>query len=107
MRKVLALMGLLSVLGFGSSSAADQKDKAAKDAHVTTLDVKGMACSACAAKVERTARRIDGVSGAKVDARKGTATITFDAAKTNPDAIAKIITDESGFKAQAPKKPQS
>lgn len=107
MRKVLALMGLLSVLGFGSSGAADQKDKTAKDPQVTTLNVEGMACSACAAQVERTARKIDGVNSAKVDARKGTAVITFDAAKTSPDAIAKVITDQSGFRARAPKKPQS
>lgn len=98
MRKVLALMGLLTILGFGAPVAA-QSDKSA-EGDVCTLKVKGMACSACAAKVEQTALKLDGVKAATVSQPKGTAEITYDAAKTNPAAIAKYISENSGFKAE-------
>jgi len=104
MRKVLALMGILTMFGFGTSAAATQNEKpSSKTAQTCTLKVEGMSCSACASKVEKTALKIDGVKTAKVDSRKGTAEIAYDAAKTNPDSIAKTITDKSGFKAEAPK----
>ncbi len=103
MRKVLALMGLLAILGM-SGTAAVQTDKPAAG-NVCTLEVKGMACSACASKVEQTALKLDGVKAAKVNQPKGIAEITYDASKTNPAAIAKYISNKSGFKAtyQPPK----
>ena len=103
MGKLLAIMGLLAILGF-SAPAPAQTEKPAGD--VCTLKVKGMACSACAAKVEQTALKLDGVTAAKVSQPNGTAEITYDSAKTNPTAIAKYITDKSGFKAEAPKADQ-
>lgn len=102
MRKVLALMGLLAILGL-SAPAAAQTEKPAGD--VCTLKVKGMACSSCASKVEQTVLKLDGVKAATVSQPHGTAEIIYDPAKTNPAAIAKYITDKSGFKAEhAPKK---
>ena len=103
MRKALALMGLLAILGFGAPAEAQTDKPAGGD--VCTLKVKGMSCSACAAKVEQTALKLDGVKAAKVSQPKGTAEITYDATKTNPAAIAKYISDNSGFKAEhEPKK---
>lgn len=99
MRKVLALMGLLSILGLGVATAA-QDDKAGK---VCVLKVEGMACSACSTRVEKEAKKIDGVKAAKVSQPKGTAEITYDPAKTSPEAIAKKIAKETGFRTQAPK----
>jgi copper chaperone CopZ len=97
MGRAFVLMGLLAILGLSAPTAA-QTEKLAGD--VCTLKVKGMACSACAAKVEQTALKLDGVKAAKVNQPKGTAEITYDSAKTNPAAIAKYITDKSGFKAE-------
>jgi Cd2+/Zn2+-exporting ATPase len=102
MRKVLVIIGILTVLGFGADAAA-QSDKPAKDVQACTLKVDGMMCSACASKVEKTVLKIDGVKSVKVHQRKGTADITYDGVKTTPEAIAKIITDKAGFKAEAPK----
>jgi hypothetical protein len=50
--------------------------------------------------VERTALSIDGVKAATVDQRKGEAVITYDRAKTNPDAIAQTIAKKTGFSAE-------
>ena len=62
-----------------------------------------MICGTCAATVEKTAKKIDGVRRAKVSQPKGTAEITYDPAKTTPAAIAKIINDNTIFKAEVPK----
>ena len=104
MKGVLALMTILGFLGFGFTAVAQNETRAADD--VCTLKIEGMACSACAARVEKEALKIDGVKAAKVSQPKGTAEITFDASKTNPEAIAKSITDKTGFKAEVsgPKK---
>lgn len=103
MRKVLVVMGLLSVLGFGST-ASGQTPAGAEDSQVCVLKVSGMACGACAARVEKAAKNIAGVKVAKVSQPKGVAEVTYSAAKTTPDAIAKAITDRTGFKAEvAPK----
>jgi copper chaperone CopZ len=55
--------------------------------------------------VEKTAKEIEGVKAAKVDQRKGEAVITYDASKTTPETIARIITKKTGFVSEvAPRK---
>lgn len=98
MKGVLAFMTILGFLGLGSAAVAQDETRAAGD--VCTLKIEGMACSACAARVEKEALKIDGVKSAKVSQPKGLAEVTFDASKTNPEAIAKSITDKTGFKAE-------
>ena len=98
MKGVLALMTILGFLGFGSTVVGQNEARAAGD--VCTLKIEGMACSACAARVEKEALKIDGVKAAKVSPPKGLAEVTFDASKTNSEAIAKSITDKTGFKAE-------
>ena len=51
------------------------------------------------------AKRIDGVKDCKANYKNGTAEVTYDPSKTTPDAIAKVISQKTGFKATAPKKP--
>jgi len=54
--------------------------------------------------VTRAAKRIDGVKACKADRKAGTAEVTYDPAKTTPEAIAKVISDKSGFPTTVPKK---
>ncbi len=105
MGKVFATMSILSMLGFGvqAQSAEKPTDKPASGT-VAVLKVSGMACGACAERVETEAKKIDGVTSAKVSQPKGQAEITFDPAKTSAETIAKIIQDKTGFKTAAPKK---
>ena len=49
------------------------------------------------------AKKVDGVKDANVSYKKGVAEITYDPTKTSPEAIAKAITEKSGFKAEVPK----
>src|SRR5687768_7610150 len=100
MRKVLALIGLFSILGHGGAAAAQRDEKLAK---ICVLKVEGMACGACAARVEKEAKKIVGVKAAKVSQPKGAAENTYDPTKTSPEAIANRLSKETGFRTQAPK----
>jgi copper chaperone CopZ len=101
MPKVLAAMGLLGMFGIGA--APNQTTDMAKTGQVCVLKVSGMICGTCAATVEKTVKKIDGVKQAKVSQPKGTAEITYDPAKTTPEAIAKTFNDKTNFKADVPK----
>lgn len=66
---------------------------------VCTLKVTGMTCAGCEAAVRNAAKTVDGVKDVKASYDRKTAEVTYDPAKTTPAAIAKVITDPSGFKA--------
>jgi copper chaperone len=92
---VLALMA-----GIGGSAAAQKAKSPATQ--VVALKVTGMTCGGCEAAVQRAARSVDGVTAVKANSDKGIADVTYDPAKTTPAAIAKVISEKSGFKAEAP-----
>lgn len=48
------------------------------------------------------AKRIDGVKDCKASYKKGTAEVTYDPSKTTPEAIARAISETTGFKTTAP-----
>src|SRR5260370_1991937 len=95
------LSAALSIVGICGVGARAQQADAPK---VCVLKVSGMSCGACAKTVAKEAKKIDGVKSAKVSQPKGQAEITYDPAKTSPEAIAKWITDKSGFKTEPSKK---
>ncbi len=64
----------------------------------TTLAVEGMTCAGCAVSVKLAAQRVDGVEEVVVRLEEGTAVITYDPTRTSPEAIARAITDQTGFK---------
>ena len=97
MGKIVVLTAVWSILGIATTAAQSQTRATVE---VCTLKVEGMACSACAARVEKAALEIEGVTAAKVSQPKGTAAITFEPSKTSPEAIAKRITTRTGFKAE-------
>ncbi len=98
---VLALA--LAVAGWGVTAQAQKKDDR-QQTQICTLKVAGMTCGGCEAAVKMAAKKVDGVKDAKASHEKGTAEITYDPSKTNPEAIANAITKNSGFKAEAPQK---
>lgn len=51
------------------------------------------------------AKTVDGVKDCKADYKTGLAEVTYDPSKTTPDAIARVISEKTGFKAAAPKSP--
>jgi copper chaperone len=92
-----------AMLAFGMTghSIAHTKDG---QAAVCKLKVTGMTCGGCESAVKLAARRVDGVKTVTTSAKLGTADVTYDALKTTPEAIAKAVTEHSGFKAEVLKK---
>jgi len=100
MRTFSALAMVVVLIGtiFVSTGASQTSEKPATQ--VCTLKVSGMTCAGCEAAVRMAARSIEGVTDVKVSYEKGNAEVTFKPSKTNPAAIAKVITEKSGVKAE-------
>ena len=95
MNRIALVMSILTMVAV-TVSAQETKQ-------VCTLKVSGMACGACANTVEKAAKKIGCVKDAKVSQPDGSASITYDPAKTTPEAIAKAISAKTPFKAETTK----
>ena len=106
MRNILVLIAAIAFGGIATTTAtrmhaAQTEPTQAKPSEATkvcTLEVTGMTCSGCEAAVKLAAKQIVGVKDAKASYAKGTAEVTFDPAKTSPDAIAQTIAQKTGYK---------
>ena len=58
-----------------------------------TLDVQNMFCAVCPITVKKALERVPGVTDAKVDFDKKTASVSFDPDKANPAALTKATAD--------------
>lgn len=100
------LLALIAVTRWTAASPQSTKSQATHVASVNmqaaTLAMTGMFCGGCEAAVQHAAREVDGVTAVKAHSDKGIAEVTYDPAKTTPAAIAKVITEKTGFKAEAP-----
>jgi mercuric ion binding protein len=57
------------------------------------LDVQNMTCGLCPVTVKQALRKVSGVTEAKVDFDQKTATVTFDADKTDTATLVRATTD--------------
>jgi mercuric ion binding protein len=57
------------------------------------LDVQNMTCKLCPVTVKKSLEAVPGVSQVQIDFAEKTATVTFDADKTNAPALVKATTD--------------
>lgn len=62
----------------------------------TVLDVQNMTCPTCSITIHKSLEKVPGVIEAKVDYDHKTATVKYDADRTNPSALAKATTN-AGF----------
>jgi copper chaperone CopZ len=67
------------------------------------VSVEGLSCVACEIPVRHALRRIDGVKSVQVNAGTRTATVEYDAAKTNPEQLVAAI-NSTGYRASLPNK---
>jgi mercuric ion binding protein len=58
-----------------------------------TLDVQNMTCAVCPITVKKALERVAGVTEAKVDFDRKTASVSFDPDKANPAALTKATAD--------------
>lgn len=101
MRKILILAAAVLIGGGVTAAVAPAQSTQTKPAEATkvcTVKVTGMTCSGCEAAVKIAAKQIDGVTAASASYAKGTADVTYDPAKTSPEAIAKAIAAKTGYK---------
>lgn len=106
MRKILVLAAAILISVVATTTAVRAQSTQTKPAEATkvcTMKVTGMTCSGCEAAVKIAAKRVDGVKDAKASYAKGTAEVTYDPAKTSPDAIAKAIAQKTGYKTEVAK----
>jgi copper chaperone CopZ len=89
---VFVLVGLVP-------TTAQQKSSTIK---TCSLTVAGMTCAGCEAAVRNAAKTVNGVTDVKASYDKKSAEVTYDSTKTSPEAIAKVITERSGFTATVP-----
>ncbi|MPZ21156.1 MAG: hypothetical protein GEV06_25145 [Luteitalea sp.] len=111
MRVILAVIAAVGLaLGFifwafgpraeGTQQAEPQAEQAQPQAdQVSVLRIEGMTCGGCAAAVKMAAKGVDGVKDAVVSLEANTADVTYDASKTTADAIARAVSEKSGFTA--------
>lgn len=103
--RTAAAVGLMVVLAttMGVVAGPLQRQGETGRTATVTLKVEGMTCGGCEAAVKMAARKVEGVRQVVASYARGTAEVTYDPARTTPEAIAKAITEGSGFKAHAPK----
>jgi mercuric ion binding protein len=78
------LLGTLAALPFTLSAGTLQ---------TVTLDVQNMTCAVCPITVKKALEKVPGVTDAKVDFDKKTASISFDPDKASPAALTKVTAD--------------
>ncbi|WP_088808622.1 MULTISPECIES: copper ion binding protein [Listeria] len=60
------------------------------------LEIEGMSCDHCKARVEKALGELVGVSAATVSLEEGTATVSFDASKVTQTQMAEAV-EEAGY----------
>lgn len=65
------------------------------------LMVSGMSCAGCAQRAVTAARRLDGVAEASAEHATGVVRVTYDAARTDPAAVAEHLA-AAGFPTTEP-----
>ena len=65
----------------------------------STLDITGMTCAACSARVERALTAVPGVGSAEVNLMTGVASVAYDPARAAPAALTAAVR-EVGYGAE-------
>ena len=59
--------------------------------HTQICNIKGMHCASCAATIEKTLKKVEGVHEVQANFGTETAKVSFDPSKTNPKELSKKI----------------
>ena len=89
MKKII-LMCLVALVAVGTANA--QSPKKATKSFTTTEFITDIDCAGCAKKVTNTIPYEKGVRDVQVDLDTKTVTVTYDASKTNDEALVKAFT---------------
>lgn len=76
------------------ASAPAKAPIAASATKTTVLNISGMTCGGCVVSVGEVLNKIDGVQDVVASPEKQEATVTYDPARTSPEALAKALTGD-------------
>ena len=82
-------------------AAVEKASVERKQMATVTVPVEGMSCGACAARVKKTLKAIEGVHKVEVNLEKRAARIQFEQGEVKTDVLTAAITD-LGYKAGTP-----
>ena len=95
MRKIFYLFVLLAFVACQTGSKNQQSNENTKNAPAqiveTTINVSGMHCNMCVESIEKGVGQLNGIEYVKASLNDSTATVKFDASKTNEAEIEKAI----------------
>ena len=95
MKKLFYLFVLLAFVscqtGNKNQQSNDEKAKAPVQVVETTINVGGMHCDMCVKSIEKGVNQLDGIEFVKASLNDSTATVKYDAAKTDLVQIEKAI----------------
>ena len=78
---------------FGLVACSKNSEPPPASAAEATFSVEGMTCASCSVTVRTAAKRVEGVYDARADADQGRAWASYDPQRTNPETIARAISD--------------
>ena len=88
----------LCLIGVGAIGSPPPTGALTGQGASTTLKVEGMTCSSCAPIVASAAKKLDGVSEARVTFETGLAELTYDPRKIDPAKLAAALAKATGYK---------
>ena len=100
MRDELTVATALVLAVAGADTAAATGVEQQQTAAAAVIKISGMVCHLCAARVERAAPKIEGVHTINASQPQGQASVSYDPAKTTPEAIAKKIEELTAFRSK-------
>jgi len=85
---------------------SEEQKKDVKGVNRVSLDIEGMHCSSCAAIIEKSIRKVEGVKEANVNFAAEKASVLVDESLAEKDALIKAV-EKAGYKATLTKQNQS
>lgn len=94
MKSIYSLSPLLVLAVSAALSTACREGQSA----TATYEVQGMTCDACAANIETSVGKMEGVLAVEASYKDGKCVVTYDASKVKPAAIEAVV-DDMGYPA--------
>jgi mercuric ion binding protein len=87
---VILALAVVALFGFAQTARAANA--------TTTLHIEGMTCAGCETAVKMVLKKTPGVISSEVSYEEKRAVVSYDAAKTTPEKIAKAVADALSYK---------
>lgn len=97
----LTLLGIILPACNSQTSGSTAQGSSSRVIKTVTIPIEGMTCSACAARVKRTLKALDGVVEAEINLEHRNAQVRYVEGKISPERVVAAI-NRLGYKASTP-----